>query len=198
MCGRYTITANMADDKLRAIMSSMERHYPHQFRTGEIRPGDSAPALIGSAGKVMTVPATFGFTGFQDDKLLINARVETVSAKPTFAESFEQRRIILPASGFFEWAADAAHTKYLFTPESKLAMYLCGIWRIDHNRMRFVILTRPADATVSPVHNRMPLMVGEDDVRSYLTDTAAARSLVAAAAVEENPCQPLVVTANAQ
>ena len=36
-------------------------------------------------------------------RYLINAKAETVESRPTFAESFAQRRCVIPASGFYEW-----------------------------------------------------------------------------------------------
>ena len=34
---------------------------------------------------------------------LINARSETVATRASFREAFKERRIIVPADGFFEW-----------------------------------------------------------------------------------------------
>ena len=187
MCGRYTITVGGAgagaDPKLRAIMEALERHFPGACKTGEIRPGDTAPAIIGVKGRVVPVPAAFGWPGFADGRPLINARAETAAAKPTFADALERRRIILPACGFFEWGRDERRTKYLFTPEadSREVMYLCGLFREIDGLRRFVILTRAANETVADIHDRMPVILGEGGVRAYLNDAAAARELIASA-----------------
>jgi len=45
----------------------------------------------------------------------LNARSETAEQKPVFAESFRERRVILPSDGFYEWSRDGNKTKYLFT-----------------------------------------------------------------------------------
>ena len=37
---------------------------------------------------------------------MINARSETVSAKPAFRESLKSRRCLIPADGFYEWKDD--------------------------------------------------------------------------------------------
>ena len=38
-----------------------------------------------------------------DGKGFINARAETLEDKPSFSESFQRRRCLIPADGFFEW-----------------------------------------------------------------------------------------------
>ncbi len=37
---------------------------------------------------------------------LINARAETLASQPAFAESFRERRCLIPADGFYEWRHD--------------------------------------------------------------------------------------------
>ncbi|MBR2789033.1 MAG: SOS response-associated peptidase family protein [Eggerthellaceae bacterium] len=186
MCGRYSIdvagaAAGAGTDKVRLILESLERRYPGQAKTGEIAPGDTAPALIGRDGRVVAVPAAFGWPGFDDGRPLINARAETAAVKPTFAESLTGRRIILPATGFFEWGTpqDGPKVKYLFSVDESPVMYLCGLYRAVEGQLRFVILTRAANDSVAEVHSRMPVIVGEDAVRAYLTDEAAAREILA-------------------
>ena len=188
MCGRYEIRLDAAgadgepDAKLAAIAASLERRFPGACKSGEIVPGDTAPTVIAREGRIVAVPATFGLAGF-DGKLLINARSETAAEKPTFAEALRERRIILPACGFYEWSRNPQKTKYLFTAESGVpVMYLCGLYNVVGGALRFAILTRAANADMAPVHDRMPVIVGEDAVRAYLTDAAAAADILAHAA----------------
>ena len=77
MCGRYYYTCISEDEKLNAVNKYMEKNYPGAYKTGEIFPGDIVPAVIDRQGKIVAVPAGFGFPGYQDNKLIINARVET-------------------------------------------------------------------------------------------------------------------------
>ena len=188
MCGRYEIRLDAADEngepdaKLAAIAASLERRFPGVCKTGEIAPGDTAPAVIARGEHIVAIPATFGLAGF-DGKPLINARAETAAVKPTFRESLRERRIILPACGFYEWSRDAQRTKYLFTPEPGAAvMYLCGLYNVVEGTVRFVILTREANASVAPIHDRMPVIIGEGDVRAYLTDYDAAMQILGSSA----------------
>ncbi len=148
MCGRYSFRDYSEDSKAKAIVSMMERDYPGQYKLGEIYPGDTAPAVINTNNKLLPVPATFGFPGFQGNKLIINARSETAAEKKMFADSLKDRRVVLPADGFFEWSRDDKKTKYLFTLESLQTIYLCGVYKIIEGKYRFVILTRPANESM--------------------------------------------------
>ena len=182
MCGRYYFTTNSSDEKLNAISKAMEERYPGEYKIGEIFPGDIVPAVIDRMGKIVAVPAGFGFPGYQDNKLIINARSETAVEKKTFADNLRERRVILPASGFFEWSHDGKKTKYYFTVDSMQAIYLCGIYKIVDGKPRFVILTRAANESMIETHDRMPVIVGENSVRPYLTDRDAAMEIIATAA----------------
>ena len=176
MCGRYNFTTG-SDDMSAAIVDMLDKRYPGEYKTGEIFPGDVAPAVISDRGRIVAVPAIFGFPGYQDGKLLINARSETAAQKPTFAESLRERRIILPASGFFEWSRDVKKTKYYFTVGEEELIYLCGVYKIIDGQYRFAILTRDANASMIETHDRMPIIIGREAVRQYLNDYEKAMAL---------------------
>ena len=182
MCGRYWVDTDSGDEKLSAIAGAMERQYPGQYKTGEIFPGDAAPAMVAQREKIIALPAVFGFPGYGDGKLIINARAETAAEKKTFADCLKERRIILPATGFYEWGRDASKPKYFFTVDGLPVLYLCGLFRIIDGQCRFVILTRQANESMRETHDRMPVIVGEGQVRPYLTDLSAAAEILATAA----------------
>ena len=185
MCGRYYIESDIPDEKLTAIVNMMEKNYPGGYKIGEIFPSDKAPALIESNGRIIAVPAVFGLPGFQDGRLLINARSETASEKRTFSESVRTKRMILPATGFFEWSHhDSEKTKYLFTIDSHHVIYLCGVYKIVEGEYRFAILTRQANESMIDIHDRMPIIAAELEVRSYLSDYESAMRIISEEAPE--------------
>ena len=183
MCGRYGFYKDVNDEKIKAVMDMLARRYPHlPCRNGEIFPGDTAPGIICDGGRILPVPAVFGFPGFRGHDLIINARSETAAEKPAFADSLRERRIVLPACGFYEWDRSKDKTKYYFTVDAREIIYLGGVFKIVDGRCRFVILTRPANDSMSETHDRMPVIVDAAAVRPYLTDREAAMEIIAAAA----------------
>lgn len=106
MCGRYWLDE---DPALRPIVEEMNRSpQVDKFQrttaittSGEVRPTDVVPVIASSkAGDKRVFPMQWGFN---ERTLLINARVETGSTKPTFREAWLSHRCIVPASYYFEW-----------------------------------------------------------------------------------------------
>ncbi|CAN5627428.1 hypothetical protein BH10ACI3_BH10ACI3_28340 [soil metagenome] len=102
---------------------------------------------------------------------LINAKSETVDRVPMFKEAFRTDRILIPATGFFEW--DPGKQKHLFTFDEPLFM-LGGIARtceIKGEPTRCAaILTTEANNIVRPIHvkNRMPVVLHQYDYDKWL------------------------------
>ena len=178
MCGRFQFTADDPDERIAAILDMLERTAPGKYALGEIGPGLAAPGVIARGDRLAPVPAVFGFS-LREGKLLINARSKTAGEKPAFADCLRSRRIVLPAEAFFEWDRETRE-KYRFTVPGLRFFYLGGLWRREGEETRFVILTRGANADMAPVHHRMPLILGPEAVRPWLTRETAARELLRA------------------
>ena len=98
----------------------------------------------------------------------VNARAESVASKRSFAEAFRRRRCLVPADGFFEWRSEGGRkVPYWFHPSEGGLISFAGIWetwrppasREGDARHGFAILTTDANADVSGVHHRMPVVV---------------------------------------
>ena len=152
--------------------------------TGSIASGNANGSLADITGRESGSPRReltpqvlqWGFPGFDKGKLLINARAESVKDRPTFRGSFEQGRCVLPAAGFYEW--DRSKEKVTFTVPDRPILYLAGIWRPYGPEKRFVILTREANASMAPVHDRMPLILTREEVAPWVSECAEAERLL--------------------
>ena len=182
MCYSYAFSAVKNNDKMAVLLSVMERKYPGAYKTGDIFPGDTAPAILARQGKILAVPAIFGFPGFQNGRLLINARGETAAEKKSFADSMKERRILLPATGFYEF--DAKKTRYQFSTDASSVFYLCGLYRIEEGLPHFVVLTREPGEEIRFIHDRMPLILPESAVEDWIRPETRPEDLLALARTE--------------
>lgn len=184
MCGRFLIDDDAEIEEIYRIVDLIEKNFPSEkLKKGEIFPSDTAPILRGAEnGKVILAePAVWGFPkNGKGGSLVINARAETASERLMFAESLERRRCVIPSTGFFEWSHDAEKQKYLFRlPETKV-LYMAGFYKDFDGVRRFVILTTSANASVSDVHTRMPVIISPQFAKGWLSDTERAFSYLRA------------------
>lgn len=182
MCGRYYLE-NTIETKpfLEKMMNSpLVRRWNASstvISSGEIHPTDVVPVIASNrAGKQSVFPMKWGYNG---KSLLINARVETASEKPTFRNDLKSHRCIVPASYYFEWEhlkSDDQKTKtgdkYVIHPKNSTMTWLCGLYRFENELPHFVILTRDAADPIRFIHDRMPLIMPEDKIDEWIKPDA--------------------------
>jgi putative SOS response-associated peptidase YedK len=119
----------------------------------------------------------------------INSRIETAAEKPMFRHAFRRQRVLVPASGFFEWAP-GAELKQPFFIRPHGAGLLFGFggliehWGGDGGQLTtFAILTTSANELMRPIHERMPVIIRPEDYAEWLdpavTDAGLVRKLAA-------------------
>lgn len=132
---------------------------------------------------------------------LINARVETVDAKPAFRRALRRRRCLIPADGFYEWhqVAEQGKTRkqpyYIHRADGGTLAFagLYELWRDkslpdDHPRAWLwsaVIVTTRAEDEVGRIHDRMPMVIEPSRWDDWLdpgnSDATRLRTLLAPA-----------------
>jgi putative SOS response-associated peptidase YedK len=116
---------------------------------------------------------------------MINARSESVRDKPAFRNALRRHRCLIPADGFYEWAKVAGHKQkqpYFISRPDGEPLVFAGLWerwrpppgeRDDgagvagmtsaENRaptlVTCTILTCAANSTMTPIHDRMPVLL---------------------------------------
>ncbi|UCH75841.1 MAG: SOS response-associated peptidase [Rhodospirillales bacterium] len=95
----------------------------------------------------------------------INARGETVSAKPMFREAFRHRRCLIPADGFYEWKrVSGGKQPWRIQRADGAPFAFAGVWdrwagRDGKAIESCAILTTEANDIVRPIHDRMPVIL---------------------------------------
>ena len=107
----------------------------------------------------------------------IHARAETVAELPIFAEAFRSRRAIVPASEYYQQrTTDGPGERYRISRKDEQPMAIAGLWEAfvspDREIVRtYCIITVEANGTVAPIHDRMPLVLDEEDWAVWLGET---------------------------
>lgn len=116
-----------------------------------------------------------------------NARDDSVETKPAFMSAFKSRRCIVPMSGFYEWRKDGKlRTPFYFSSPDGSPLSVAGLWEtreVDGSELlSCTVITTQANATVEPVHGRMPVILGAYDIDAWLSGRAGRDMLVPCAA----------------
>ncbi|MDH5259005.1 MAG: SOS response-associated peptidase [Gammaproteobacteria bacterium] len=101
---------------------------------------------------------------------LINARSETVWEKPSFKNLIKNQRVIIPINGFYEWQRDKnTKTAFHIHATDKPALALGGLYQISkEGNLQCCVVTTAANETMSPIHDRMPVILSEDSMSDWL------------------------------
>lgn len=122
---------------------------------------------------------------------LFNARSETAATKNSFRGAFKRRRCIVPADGFYEWPrvpkgtarVDRPLPHYITRADGGM-LAMAGLWErwsppddaVDestegtqrHVLHSATVLTTSANGFMSPIHDRMPVLLGRSSWEAWL------------------------------
>jgi len=112
----------------------------------------------------------------------INARAETVAAKPSFRAAFRHRRCVVPASGYYEWRAGAGGKQpYYIHPAHDACFAFAALWehweRDGSVLETCALLTCAANRALARVHDRMPVVLDRAGCAAWLAPTTPSTDL---------------------
>lgn len=178
MCGRYVLKA-MPEDVIKHfnLIDGLDYFDNHGYRMrDEVFPGEWITAINNESR-----PEDIWWTIEDKDnsgrwRRVINAKAETVTKVNMFADAFRHDRVLIPATGFFEW--DTGRCRHLFTFDEPLFAFAgiarqCDIKGESHRCG--VIMTTTANHVVSPIHEkgRMPVVIHKYDYARWLDPSTA-------------------------
>jgi putative SOS response-associated peptidase YedK len=180
MCGRYELHTNPAAI---ALAFGLARP-PDLHARYNIAPMTDVPIVrVAADGHRELVRVRWGLVPrwAKDTSIgnkMINARGETIAEKPSFRMAYRRHRCLLPADGFYEWAAARAgggeRKQPLHIGMKDGSLFAMGglyeRWLSPDGDVldTCTIVTTAANDLLRPVHDRMPMIVAPRDYARWL------------------------------
>lgn len=167
MCGRYTFTfdAKTLTEALALVPPGF-----HIQKGYNIAPGQYIVIVRPEKGQRAADVAFWGLIpGWVKDPNVfskpINARAETLEEKPSFRTAFKRKRVIIPASGFYEWKTEGKLKQpfYIHPTDGDLFAFagLMEDWQGPNGEQMIsaCIITTEPNVLMAGIHNRMPVIL---------------------------------------
>lgn len=178
MCGRYTLygTKNLG--------VRFQLPHQHQFISKDnynASPMQWLPVIFNDEelGRIAE-PMQWGFTPFWSKDPTkgprpINTKSETAFDNRMWAGSIRHYRCLIPSRGFYEWKTEHERTKipYFIHPNNQVLFSFAGIYSIWNDvegrpLYSFSILTTSPNEEMKRVHDRMPVVLRQDQESGWL------------------------------
>ena len=195
MCGRYVSVKSRAD--LMSEYNAVRAEGPELRESYNVAPQTLIYAVLDRADpeqpehverRVQSVKWGLLPSWAKDPMIgnkLVNARVETLAAKPSWRSAYRKHRAAIPAAGYYEWQAEEQDGKVVKQPyylhpaaEGELLSFaaLYEWWKDpskaedDPDRWLWtaVIITTDATGPAGEIHDRTPLILPTDRIDAWL------------------------------
>ena len=183
MCGRFTLAIDSDDLRTQLALGQMPLDWEKRYN---IAPSQDL-ATVPFADSRNVVWMRWGLVPFwaKDPAIgykMINARAESVAEKPAYRSSFRNKRCLILADGFYEWRkVGKTSIPFYFQLDGSEPFAFAGLW--DDWEIKGVssmpgmpglttctIITTSANEDVSPVHERMPVILRKERMWDWLIE----------------------------
>ena len=178
MCGRFVGYRDL---------EALKAHFPIDRVEAEISPNynmaptQMIPAIVRQDNVNILRMFRWGLVPFwaKDPSIgnkMINARSETVDAKPSFKNAFKKRRCLIPADGFYEWKGPKGSKQPVFiTLTDGEPFGFAGLWEIWDDKGKAeeplytcTIITTEAGSVMKDIHHRMPVILKPEAFEEWI------------------------------
>ena len=173
MCARFSLAS---PDRIvtRYPQFRLRREVPGRFNIAPTQ--DVLAVRNDAAGEV--APLRWGLipAWAQDAAIgpkLINARAETLAERPAFSDALQRRRCVIFADGFYEWSGAKNHRRpHRFEVDGGAPFVFAGLyerWNAGDEAIEScTIVTCDANPLCATLHDRMPVILTDDAVATWL------------------------------
>lgn len=192
MCGRYSLFTPIADIEISLGVKAVEwAEWQARYNAA---PTQAMPVITNEFPDVIQFFRWGLVPKWAKDAAIgnkmINTRAESIVEKPSFKNIFKYKRCLVLADGYYEWmletsTSEAASKKatnkqpFRFHLPHNEVMLLAGLWDIWHDGLHtFSIITCTANSDIQHIHNRMPVLLTQQDAQRWLRNDIAADELL--------------------
>ena len=166
MCARFTLSKEMEELQGRFEFDGNGLSHPPSYN---IAPTQTVLAVTNGNGR-HAAQMRWGLVpswarSASGASRMINARAETVAERPAFRSAFRRRRCLVLADGYYEWRRNGkSRTPFRITVTSEEVFAFAGLWETWRDPagepvMSCAIITTAANDLLSPIHDRMPVIL---------------------------------------
>jgi putative SOS response-associated peptidase YedK len=177
MCGRKTLTKDM--QSIIEELAIEEWENPDNYLPNyNIAPTQNSPILIDS-GKRIVKPMRWGLipSWAKDEKFgarMINARIETLTEKPSYRNLLPKNRCVVIADGYYEWKREGDKNKpFYFKDHGGKLLPMAGLYDVWNHPdgylvPSYTVITKEAQKDIASIHNRMPIILPQSHLDEWL------------------------------
>jgi len=178
MCGRFQLSVKGKHINERFNVEVYDDLYRPSFNCA---PSQNVAVISNMEAKKLSF-FRWGLIPFwaKDEKFgnkLINSKAETINEKPSFKNSFRQKRCLVICNGFYEWKKENnKKTPYRIFLKNNELFSMAGIWDTwkdgeDRPINSFSIITTTPNSLMKNIHHRMPVILRKEDEKKWLEKT---------------------------
>jgi putative SOS response-associated peptidase YedK len=184
MCGRVRLPNDYSEIKIRLRFDDLAPA-PNLRASWNIAPTQDLLTAIRDSASGARVPALMRWglvpSWAKDVKIglsTFNARADTIAAKPAFRGAWRAgRRCLVVTDGFYEWRKGDKQPFAIARADAPFTV-MAGLWEEWKSpageRIRScTIITTESNELLAPLHDRMPVILAEQDWPPWLGETSA-------------------------
>jgi len=196
MCGRYVTPDERAIESYFRLGRHNWKGWVQRYNVSPTMP---VPMIYLSRGEVLGEVARWGlipswWKNAVPPSMTFNARSEEAAFKPTWRNSMQSARCLMPARGWYEWnenepittsAGRKGHQPYYFYDAESGVVAIAGLWSMWHapngpEVLTCALLTKEATVgTIAQIHHRMPVVVDPSQFEKWLSPGSSATEVAA-------------------
>ena len=176
MCGRKTLSMSKKEiiEQLMVDEWQVEDYTPSY----NIAPTQNSVVLVQERGYNIVRSMRWGLIPtWSKNELygskMINARLETVTTKPSFKSLIPKYRCIILSDGYYEWKQSGGRKVPFFIQKKDGGLMLfAGLWTTwsmsSKKVFTYTILTTKAQESISAIHDRMPALIDKSKAELWI------------------------------